>query len=127
MDEDTIVAVEVQETDYDEKVVLQSPFDAKDFIKVLPWKELSEEVSEHGSLREKAVSRGMGQDAVAIQAIEDYMEQEGLPADFAAHASWDPNALGYEDGGWTIDAAALEQAFDFFEFAGFETENRTEL
>lgn len=127
MDEDTIVAVEVQDTDYGEKVVLQSPFDAKDFIKVLPWQELSEEVSEHGSLREKAVSRGMSQDNVAIQAIEDYMEQEGLPSDFATHVSWDPSALGYEDGGWTIDADALHEAFDFFEFAGFETENRTEL
>jgi hypothetical protein len=127
MDEDTIVAVEVQDTDYGEKVVLKSPFDAKDFIKVLPWKELSEEVSEHGSIREKAVSRGVSEDSVAIKAIEDYMEQEGLPADFATHVSWDPNALGYEEGGWTIDTDALDDAFAFFEFAGFETENRTSL
>lgn len=123
MSDEAIVAVEVQETEYGEKVAIQSPFDAKDFIKVLPWKELQEEEEEYGSLREKAVSRGMGSDAVAIEAAEDFEFSD----DFAAHASWEPNAFGYEDGGWTIDVEAWDEAKEFFEFCGFEVEDRTDL
>ena len=127
MTEDAIVAVEVQETDFGEKVVLQSPFDAKDFIKVLPWKELQEEVAESGSLREKAVSRGMSEDNVAIQAIEDYIEEEGFSSTFATHASWESDALGRSEGAWTIDAGAWDEAQDYFEFCGFSTQNQTNL
>jgi len=127
MTKDAIVAVEVQETDFGEKVVLQSPFDAKDFIKVLPWKELQEEVAESGSLREKAVSRGMSEDNVAIQAIEDYMEEEGFSSTFATHASWESDALGRSEGAWTIDAEAWSEAQEYFEFCGFETQNQTNL
>ena len=127
MTEDAIVALEVQETDFGEKVVLQSPFDAKDFIKVLPWKELQEEVAENGSLREKAVSRGMGEDNVAIKAIEDYIEEEGFSSTFATHASWESDALGRSEGAWTIDAGAWDEAQDYFEFCGFETQNQTNL
>lgn len=127
MTEDAIVAVEVQETEYGEKVVLQSPFDAKDFIKVLPWQEISAEISEYGSLREKAVSRGMGEDNVAIKAIEDYQEEEGFTDTFATHASWESDALGRSQGAWTIDAEALDEALAFFEFCGFDTQNQTNL
>lgn len=127
MTEDAIVAVEVQETDFGEKVIINSPFDAKDFIKVLPWKEVQEEISEYGSLREKALSRGMGADNVAIDAIEDYHENEGFSSTFAAHASWEPDALGKDDGAWAIDAAAWDEASDFFEFCGFDTQNQTNL
>lgn len=127
MTKDAIVAVEVQEREFGEKVVLQSPFDAKDFIKVLPWKELQEEVAENGSLREKAVSRGMSEDNVAIKAIEDYIEKEGFSSTFAAHASWESDALGRSEGAWTIDASAWDEAQDYFEFCGFETQNQTNL
>jgi hypothetical protein len=127
MSEDTIIAIEVIDTDYGEKVALQSPFEAKDFIKVLPFKEFSDEVSEHGSLRAKAVSRGMGEDNVAIAAVEEYVEEEGFSPDFAAYASWEPELFGPEDGGWVLDTDALDEAFDFFEFAGFETKNDTNL
>jgi len=122
-EEDTIIAIEVQETEYGEKVVLQSPFEAKDFIKALPWKEVQEEVSDHGSLKAKAISRGMDADNVAIQAIEDF----DFSDDFATHASWESTALGPDSGAWTIDVDALDEAFEFFEFAGFETKNHTQL
>lgn len=121
MSEDTITAVEVQDTDFGYKLVLQSPFDAKDFIQALPWKELREEVGEHGSLRAKLESRGVAEGA--IMAAEDFEFSD----DYAAHASWDPNALGYEDGAWVIDRDAWDEAKEFFEFAGFDTEVRPEV
>jgi len=127
MTEDAIVAVEVQETDFGEKVVLESPFDAKDFIKVLPFNEISEEISKHGSLEQKAVSRGMSADNVAIRAIEDYHEQEGFTDTFAAHPSWEPDAFGRSEGAWTIDAGAWDEASKYFEFCGFKTQNQTNL
>ena len=116
MSEDMITAFEVQETDYGEELVLKSPFDAKEFIQVLPWKDLSEEIAEHGSLRAKAEGRDVAEGA--IQAAEDF----GFSDDFAAHASWDPNALGRDNGAWTIDVDAWGEASEFFEFVGFETE-----
>lgn len=119
----TITAVEVQETQYGEELVIESPFEAKDYIKVLPWKKLSEEVEEHGSLREKVVSRGMSADAVAIKEAENF----GFSDDFAAHASWDPDALGYEQGAWTIDVDAWDEASDFFKAVGFDTEKRASV
>jgi len=127
MAKDVITAVEVQETDFGEKIVLQSPFEAKDFITVLPWKEFQEEVAEYGSLREKAVSRGIDPDSVAIQAIEDYIDEGGLSDTFAAHASWESDALGRNEGAWMIDVDAWDEAQRYFEFCGFETENKTDL
>lgn len=121
MTDDTIVAFEVQETDYDEELVIKSPFDAKEFISALPWKTLAEEVEEHGSLRAKLESRDVA--AGAIDAAEDFEFSDG----FEAHASWDPNALGRDDGAWTIDVDAWDEASEFFEFVGFETEVRDQV
>lgn len=121
MTEDTIKAVEVQETEFGEKVVIESPFDAKEFISALPWQELEQEVSEHGSLRNKLEKRGV--DDAAICAAEDFEFTD----DFAAHASWDENALGKGHGAWTIDRESWAQAKNFFEFVGFETESNISL
>lgn len=118
MDEDTIEAIEIRETEYDEEIVIQSPFDAKDFIQALPWKTLEEEVAEHGSLRSKLESRDVAE--AAIQAAEDF----GFSDDFAAHPSWDPNAIAFEEGAWTIDADSWDEASEFFEFVGFNTKVR---
>lgn len=119
--EDTIEAAEIQETDYGAKLVLESPYDAKEFINALPWKELQEEVEEHGSLRAKLEGRGV--DDAAIRAAEEF----GFSDEFAAHPSWDPNALGYEHGAWVIDVDAWDEAAEFFEFAGFETSVRSNV
>lgn len=121
MSEDAIIAVEVIETDFDEKVALQSPYDAKDFINALPWKKTVEEVEEHGSLRAKLEDRGVADGA--ITAAEDF----GFSDDFAAHPTWNPDAFGKDDGAWLIDADTFDEARQFFEFAGFEVENRTDL
>lgn len=116
MSEDIIKAVEIQETKYGEKIVLQSPYEARYFIKALPFNTLSEEIAEHGSLRAKLESRDVAEGA--IQATEDFSFSTG----FQTHASWEPDALGEDDGAWTIDVLAWDEASDFFEFVGFETE-----
>lgn len=122
MSENTILAVEVQETDFGEKVVLDSPFEAKDHIKHLPWKEYSEEVGEHGSLKAKAESRGVNTKTSELTEVFDAMEQYGFSDDFATHVSWDPEALGPEAGAWTIDVESFTEAKDFFEFCGYSVE-----
>lgn len=110
-----IVLTDIQETEWDEEAVLDSPFEAKDFIKVLPWKTYAEEVEEYGSLREKDKARDMGLADAALDAAEAYEEAHGFPDDFSTHVSWD-NAASK----WTIDADAFEEAREFWEFAGFE-------
>jgi len=118
MSNDTITAIEIRETEYGEELVLESPFDAKNFLKSLPWKTLAEEVDEHGSLRSKLEDRDVPE--AAINATEDFEFSD----DFSAHQSWDPNAIAFEEGAWTIDVDAWDEASEFFEFAGFETDVR---
>lgn len=110
-----IVLTDVQETQYDEEAVLDSPFEAKDFIKVLPWKEYAEELEEYGSLREKCYERDMDIEDPVLEAVEAYEESEGFPDDFATHNSWDPQINK-----WTIDADAFNEARKFWEFCGFD-------
>lgn len=120
MTEDTITAARIDETEYGEVLVLKSPFDAKEFINALPFFPLEEEIEEHGSLRNKLEGRDVND--AAIRAAEDF----GFSDDFSAHPSWDDSAFG-ADGAWTIDVDAWDEASDFFEFAGFETEVRPDV
>lgn len=122
MSEDTIIAVAVLETDFNEKVALDSPFESKDLIKHLPWKAYSEEVSEYGSLKEKAEARGTNTKTSQLMDVFDAYEQYGFSDDFATHVSWDPDALGPDTGAWTIDRDAWVEAADFFQFAGYNVE-----
>lgn len=122
MSENTILAVEVQETDFGEKVVLDSPFDAKDYISHLPWKEYSKEIDEHGSLREKAESRGTNTKSSELTEVFNAMEKYGFSDDLSCHQSWEPDAMGPNNGAWTIDVESFEEAKDFFEFVGYSVE-----
>lgn len=115
MTDDTIVAVDVIETEYGEKVALQSPFDAKDFIKAMPFMAYGSYDDYEQELRSNDLPNG------AIQAALDF----DFSNDFATHRSWDPNAFGRDDGGWVVDKDALAESFDFFEHCGFEVENQT--
>lgn len=115
-DEDVIRAERIIETDFGEKVALDSPFEAKEFISALPWKEHQEEVEEHGSLANKLRSRDV--DSTAIDAAEDF----GFSDEFAAHATWDSSALSPERGAWLIDVDTFHEAADFFEFCGYRVE-----
>lgn len=119
MSDDTITAVAVLETDFGEKVALDSPFETKDLIKHLPWKAYSEEVSEYGSLKEKAQSRGTNTKTSELIDVFDAYEAYGFSDDFATHVSWEPDALGPDKGAWTIDADTFDEAADFFQFAGY--------
>lgn len=119
--DDSIVAVEVLETENGEKLVLDSPYDAKPFINALPWKKLEDEVEEHGSFRAKLEDFDV--DEAAIQAAEEF----DFDDEFSAHPTWDATALGEDDGAWLIDAGSWDEARDFFEFCGFEVEVSAEV
>lgn len=122
MSEDTITAVAIIETDFDEKVALDSPYETKALLKHLPWKEYSEEISEYGSLKEKAEARGTNTKTSELMDVFDAYDKYGFSDDFATHISWDPDALGPGTGAWTIDKDAWTEAADFFQFAGYNVE-----
>lgn len=121
-DDNTIRVAAVIETQYQEKVALDSPYSSRHYLKHLPWKSYEEEVDEHGSLKAKAESRGTNVKTSELMEVFDAYEQYGFSDDFAAHQSWEPDALGPDDGAWTIDKDSFEEAADFFEFAGFTVE-----
>lgn len=121
-DNDTITAVAILETDFGEKIALDSPYESKDLIKYLPWKAYSDEVSEYGSLKEKAQARGTNTKTSELMQVFDAYEAYGFSDDFQTHVSWDPEALGADKGAWTIDADHWTEAADFFEFAGYSVE-----
>ena len=120
-DDNTIVIDSVQETDFGEKVVVDSPFETKDYISNLPWKEYQEEVSNHGSLKEKAAANGTNVKTSQLTEVFDAMEKYGFSDDLSCHQSWDPDALG-GSGAWTIDKEAVEEVTDFWQFCGFNVE-----
>lgn len=122
MSKGTIKAVAIIETDWDEKVALESPYESKEYLSNLPWKAYSEEIDEYGSLKAKAESRGTNVKTSELMEVFDAYEQYGFSDDFAAHQSWEPDALGPDDGAWTIDKDSFEESADFFEFAGFTVE-----
>jgi len=122
MSDDTITAVEVIETDFDEKVAIDSPYESRHYIKNLPWKEYGKEVDEHGSLKGKAESRGINTKTSQLTEVFGAMEEYGFSDDFACHQSWDPDALGAGNGAWTVDRSAWQELADFFQFAGYDVE-----
>lgn len=121
MSEDTIRAEEIVETNFGEKVAIDSPYEARHIIKFLPWKEYSEEVAEHGSLKGKAEDRGTNTKTSELITVFESYESYGFSDDFATHVGWDPDALG-GDGAWTIDRESWVEAADFFQYAGFNVE-----
>lgn len=122
MSDNTILAVAVEEQDFGEKVILDSPYESRHIIKNLPWKEYSEEISEHGSLKRKAESRGINTKTSELTEVFDAMDEYGFSDSLACHQSWDPEALGPDTGAWTIDVEAFEEVKDFFEFCGYHVE-----
>jgi hypothetical protein len=125
MSGETISAEAVVETDFGEKVALQSPYEAKDLIKHMPWKEYADEIREFGSLKAKAESRGTNTKTSELTKVFQAYEKYGFSDEFATHVSWNPDALGAGSGAWTIDREAWAEASDFFEFAGYEVESAT--
>lgn len=126
MSDNTITIESVQETTWGEKVVIDSPYEARNYIKHLPFVEYGEELDRHDSLKEKAADRGMNVKSSEAEELFDAIEQYGFSDDFAAHPSWDPDALG-GDGAWMIDKDAVEEATDFWQFCGFHVDVSVEL
>lgn len=120
-DDNTIEIVSVMETDFGEKVVIDSPYESKEYISNLPWNEYQEELDEYGSLKNKAEQRGTNVKTSEMLEVFDAMEQYGFSDDFATHVSWEPDALG-GDGAWTIDKDAVDEAADFWKFVGYSVE-----
>lgn len=125
-EDNTIEIAAIQETDFGENAVIDSPYESKEHISNLPWNEYQEEIDEHGSLREKAKSRGQNVKTSELIDVFDAMETFGFSPDFACHQSWDPDALG-GDGAWTIDKGAVDEAADFWEFCGYNVEITADL
>jgi len=121
-DDDTITAEAIIETQYQEKVALDSPYEARHLVKFLPWKEYAEEISEYGSLKEKAQARGTNTKTSELIQVFDAYEKYGFSDDFACHQTWDDSALGPDKGAWLIDKNCWTEAADFFEFAGYSVE-----
>jgi len=126
MTENTITVAKIIETKWGEKAVIDSPFEAKDYIKHLPFKQYQQEVDEYGSLKEKAAARGTNVKTSQLFEVFDAMETYGFPNTFATHVSWDPDALD-GDGAWTIDRDAVETAADFWQFVGFNVQIEANL
>jgi hypothetical protein len=103
MSEITITATEVVETPFGEKVLLDSPYEAKQYIKYMPW----------------SAGDGVNYDEHDEDTLTpDYESSE----DFACHSSWNPDEYS-----WAIDADTFGQAVDFFESVDIEVDDNTEL
>lgn len=118
-EDNTIEVVEIRETQYDDEAVIDSPYEARHAIKFLPWKAYSEEIAEHGSLKGKAQARGTNTKTGELITLFSEMERYGFSDSFSVHQSWDGDALG-GDGAWTIDADAVPEAADFWEYLGYD-------
>lgn len=93
---ETITAVEIQETDFGEKVVLDSPYDAREYIAYMPW--------ENGD--------GTNPDELDEDTDEpDFEFSDG----FEAHHTWDGEAYN-----WLVDVDAFSEIREYFESVGFE-------
>jgi len=104
MENETITIGPVVETQFGEKAVIDAPYEAKDFVKHLPWED-------------GAVDRDrMKDDGVPDSRIVEF---EGFDfGETSAHASFD-----FEDKNWLIDVDAVDTATEFWEGLGFTVEN----
>lgn len=100
--DNTITAVAVVETNFGEKVALDSPFEAKQFIKFMPWS---------------------SDDGVNYDELDDDVDTPDFEFSdgFETHSSWDPD--NYQ---WQIDVDSFEEAREFFESVGYTVSVETD-
>jgi hypothetical protein len=91
-----IVIERIVETSYGEKAYLDSPYEAKDFIKALPW----------------------GEDDSFDHSVFDG-ESPDDPEIGPTHRSWDSDANQ-----WHLDASVVPSVIEYFEDNGFEVESQ---
>jgi len=91
-----IKATEIVDTTFGKKVVLDSPYEAKQFIKFMPWS---------------------ADDTVNYDELEEGTEtpEFEFSDDFECHSSWDSDAYA-----WEIDLDSFGEAKEFFESVGIE-------
>lgn len=97
----TIVIEELVETQYGEKAVIESPYHAKDYIKVLPWQPDEFQVADIDDDNRNDVR----------EAVEEF----DFPQEFTAHPRWNGDA-------WEIDASAALTAAEFWAEQNFNVE-----
>lgn len=98
-----IVATEIVETDFGEKVQIDTPYAAKEYIKYMPWS------SDQGT---------NGDELSASTIVPDY---EFSP-NFGCHHSWNGDAYV-----WEIDRDSFQQAIAYFQSLGIEVTDETGL
>jgi len=94
----TIVAEEIVETRFGEKVYIDSPYEAKQYIKFMPWS------ADDGANPEELESDTQ---------VPDFEFSD----EFETHASWDADEYK-----WALDATTFNEAIEFFKSVGFEVE-----
>lgn len=103
MSELEITVTEIVETDFGEKVQLDTPYEAKQYITYMPW-QASDTVN--------------SEELEAGTITPDY---EFSP-NFGCHHSWNP-----DDYVWEIDRESIHQAVEYFESVGIEVIDETGL
>lgn len=101
---DTITAVELVETEYGEKVVLESPYEARDYIKYAPW----------GS-----------DDGVEEENLDESVDFE-FSDDFGCYREWDADELG-GSGAWLVRASTFPEFRDYLESVGYDVTTNVEI
>lgn len=95
---ETITAEEIQETNFGEKVVLDSPYEARDYVAFMPW------------------DNGDDTNPDEFEDSGDVPDFE-FSDDFGAHHKWDADEYK-----WKVDVDAFEEIHAYFESVGFEVE-----
>lgn len=100
-----ITAVEIVETDFGEKYALDSPFEAKEHIKFLPWGE----------------DQGPNYDELGDDTPTPEFE---FSDGYAAHHTWEPAALDGA-GAWLVDVDSFDETKAFLESVGYTVLDQT--
>jgi len=94
----TIVAEEIVETRFGEKVYIDSPYEAKQYIKYMPWS------ADDGPNPEELDSD---------TPVPDFEFSD----EFETHASWDSDEYK-----WALDVASFNESIEYFKSVGFDVE-----
>jgi hypothetical protein len=117
MSDDTIVAVEIVETEYGERLALDTPYEARFFINNLPFKEYSTYNNFVEGVKTNDVPDGV------VAAINDF----DFSPDYASYSDWDPDALGEDEGAWLVNPDTWTETRDFLEHCGLQVEMDVDL
>lgn len=98
MSKGKITATAIEEQEFGEKAILDSPYEAKDYLNALPW-------GEEDDYDESRLSDASDRPDFTFESA------------FSAHQRWNP-----DESRWEVDAEALPVLEKYFEAAGFEVD-----